>query len=385
MVRIEQDSCYKAQRQAFRTFADTEIVPIAEQYDSEQVFPDALLKKMAAEGLLGATIPTEFGGRGWDQVIAGLMHEEIGRACSSARSLLTVHLSLVSETVLRWGTYQQKAQWLPLLATGQKIAAFCLTEPEAGSDAKSVAATYEKRDGKIILNGKKRWTTFGQLADVYLVFARNADKISAFLVDRHTAGVEVTPVQGMLGTRASMIAHVTFSNCEIPEDALLGKEGFGFISIVNTALDNGRFSVALGSLGILKSCLQHSMEHASRRRQFGTFLKDHQLIKLKVTDMIAEAKAAGMLCYNAAYLRKEKQTNALIQTSLAKYYAAAAANRAAKEAVQILGALGCSEQSAVQRCFRDAKIMEIIEGSAEMQQVLISDYGFTDLSAIMED
>lgn len=370
---------------AFRKFAESEITPVAEQYDREQVFPAALLEKMAAEGFLGATIPQEYGGRGWDQVTAGLMYEEIGRACSSARSLLTVHLALVAETIARWAGSAQQAYWLPLLASGKKIAAFCLTEPEAGSDARSVAATYMQQGDRFVLNGRKRWTTFGQVADVYLVFARNKEKISAFLVNRDNPGVEVTPVQGMLGTRASMIAHVTFTDCEVEADALLGREGFGFISIVNTALDNGRYSVALGSLGILKCCLQHSMEHASRRRQFGNYLKDHQLIKLKITDMIADAKATGMLCYNAALLRKEKQANALIQTSLAKYYAAAAANRAAREAVQVLGALGCSEDSAVQRCFRDAKIMEIIEGSTEMQQLLISDHGFADLASIIED
>ena len=379
------DAHYQEQRRAFRAFAEKEIVPIANAYDNAQVFPVSLIGKMSALGFLGATIPLEYGGQGWDQVTAGLLYEEIGRACSSARSLLTVHLSLVSETINRWGSKAQKKNWLPSLASGEKIAAFCLTEPTAGSDAKSVQATYHYEEDKVVINGRKRWTTFGQSADVYLVFARQDEKLSAFLVPRNTPGVSVSPVHDILGTRASMIAHVTFDNCVLPADSLLGKEGFGFTTIMNTALDNGRFSVALGCLGILKCCLEESMHYASSRKQFGQYLNEHQLIQQKIAAMILDVKTAGTLCYNAAYRRKEKQPNAFIQTSLAKYHASTSANRAAKEAVQILGAIGCSGENTAQRCFRDAKVMEIIEGSSEMQQLLISDFGFKDLQSMLED
>ncbi len=371
-------------REQFRAFARREIKPLADQIDQEEHFPPALIGRMAAEGLLGCAIGTRYGGKGYGPLAVGLLHQEIGRVCSSARSLLTVHASLVGQTLERWGTESQKERWLPPLTAGRKVAAFCLTEENAGSDAASLGSVYEKDGSGYVLNGSKKWTTFGQVADVFLFFARQGEALSAFLVDRHAEGVRVTPVRGMLGTRGSMIADVQLTNCRVGEENLLGRAGMGFTTIANTALDNGRFSVAFGSLGIALACLEDSVAYAKQRRQFGHLLKDYQLIKRKIAAMITETKAATLLCYNAAALREAKSPDAVIQVSLAKYYAAATANRAASEAVQLHGALGCSTQLPVQRYFRDAKIMEIIEGTAEIQQILIADYGLTSLRSILD-
>lgn len=382
-MMYQLDELHLEKRKAFEKFSREEIKPLVPAYDAEEVFPAALIEKMAAQGYLGAVIPQHYGGRGWDQLTLALLHEEIGAVCSSARSLLTVHSALVAETLVRWGTAEQKAIWLPLLATGEKIAAFCLTEATSGSDAKNMQATYTPKGGGYCLNGTKKWVTFGEIADVYLFFARDDKGISAFMVERETPGVEVMPVKGLLGIRASMAADVRLNDCLVSAGNLVGRKDMGFLQIANTALDNGRFSVALGSLGIAKACLQDSIAYAQTREQFGSYLKDHQLIKQKIANMITEVKAATLLCYNAACLRDARNPNSIIQTTLAKYYAARVANRNAADAVQIHGAKGCQQGLPVERYFRDAKIMEIIEGTAEIQQILIADHGIAALANLL--
>jgi glutaryl-CoA dehydrogenase (non-decarboxylating) len=375
---------HKELRKQFREFADKEICPIANDFDREGSVPEALIQKIAAKGYLGATIPIEFGGLGMDQIAYGLLNEEIGRACSSTRSLVTVHSSLVSETILRWGTKEQKEKWLPLLSVGKKIAALGLSEPETGSDAKNIVSAYEERNDCFILNGTKKWITFAQRADVFVIIARENEAVSAFIVEKGFPGLEIVPLNGMLGTKASMVAEIHLKNCKVPKENLLGRKGMGFLQIVNTALDNGRYSVACGSLGIALACLEDSIKHAKTRKQFGVLIKDHQLIKQKIANMITGVKAARLLCYNAGWLRLTKSPNAFIQTSLAKYFASKMANESASEAVQLHGALGCHDSLSIQRYFRDAKIMEIIEGSSEIQQIMLSDYAITSMDSILE-
>jgi glutaryl-CoA dehydrogenase (non-decarboxylating) len=234
-------------RDEFRTFVKEELLGVAEEFDQQGEVPVSFIQKLAKKGYLGATIPEKYGGRGIDQLSYGLLNEEIGRGCSSVRSLITVHSSLTAETILRWGSEDQKTHWLPLLASGQKIAAFGLTEPNTGSDAQNIQSTYEDKQDTYVLNGHKKWITFGQLADVFVIVATGPSGISTFLVDKDTPGVEIKPLQGILGTRASMLAEVILTNCSIPKSRLLGRQGFGFMQIVNTALDNGRYSVACGS------------------------------------------------------------------------------------------------------------------------------------------
>jgi glutaryl-CoA dehydrogenase (non-decarboxylating) len=368
-----------------RGFVDREVVPYANEWDRQEFVPREIVSRMAECGYLGFTVPVQYGGGGMSQAFYGILNREIGRGCSSLRSLITVHSSLFCETLNRWGTEDQKSSWLPLLASGKKIAAFGLSEPSVGSDAKNIQTSFTETESGFVINGTKKWTTFGQLADVYLIVAREEGKdVSAFIVEKETPGLEVKPLKGIMGTRASMLAELHLRNCEVPRANLLGRRGMGFLQIVNTALDNGRYSVACGSLGISMACLEESIKFSRERRQFGAFLKDHQLTKQKITNMITQVKAAQLLCENAGRLRDAKDPNAIIQTSLAKYFSSTAANRIASDAVQLHGALGCHEELSVQRYFRDAKIMEIIEGSTEIQQILIADQGIQNLRSIID-
>jgi glutaryl-CoA dehydrogenase (non-decarboxylating) len=372
-------------RKDIGAFVREHILPFADEWDREEAVPRSIIDRMAESGFLGFTLPVAYGGLGMDQVSYGVLNEEIGRGCSSLRSLITVHSSLVAETVARWGSEAQREEWLPLLAKGKKLAAFGLSEPLVGSDAKNITTSCTESGGSYILNGVKKWTTFGQLADVYIVIAQNEGNVSAFLVERGTPGLEVKPLRGMMGTRASMLAELHLSDCRIPAENLLGKKGWGFMQIVNTALDNGRYSVACGSTGISRACLEESILFAKSRRQFGVLLKDHQLTRQKITNMITGVKASRLLCHNAGQLRDARNPNAIIQTSLAKYFASVTANRVASDAVQLHGALGCHEELPIQRYFRDAKVMEIIEGSTEIQQLLIADQGFQNLDSIIDN
>lgn len=375
---------HKQLQKEFRHFMETEIKPVANEYDIAGAIPESIIRKVAEKGYLGAQIPVEYGGLGMDQIAYGILNEELGRVCSSVRSLVTVHASLVSETIARWGTKEQKERWLPVLAKGEKIAAFGLSEPETGSDAKNVVTSYEETEEHFVINGVKKWITCGQRADVFVIIARKEEAVCAFIVERNDPGVEVVPLNSVIGTKASLIAEIRLKDVKIAKENLLGRKGLGFLQIVNTALDNGRYSVACGSLGIALACLEDSIRHAKTRTQFGVPLKDHQLIKQKIANMITAVKATRLLCYNAGFLRHKKDPNAFIQTSLAKYFASKAATEAASEAVQLHGALGLDETLSIQRYFRDSKVMEIIEGSSEIQQIMIADYAITNANSILE-
>jgi glutaryl-CoA dehydrogenase (non-decarboxylating) len=363
------------QREAFRSFVDARVAPFANGYDHEERLPRSLIQETAQQGYLGAILPEEYGGRGMSMLVYGLLNEEIARGCSSLRSLLTVH-GMVAHVVLKWGSKESRTRWLPLLATGEKIAAFALTEPDVGSDARAIETSAVASSNSYVLNGRKRWITFGQLADVFLVFAQCEGRPTALLVERDTPGLSIEPITGMLGVRASMLAELRFENCRVPRENIVGREGFGFSHVASMALDLGRYTVAWGCVGIGQACLEASLNYSSERRQFGAYLKDHQLIRRMLTGMITNVKAARLLCLRAGYLKDLGATEAIMETSVAKYFASTMATRVASDAVQIHGAHGCSSESSVQRHLRDAKIMEIIEGSTQMQEILIAEHGY---------
>lgn len=375
---------YRLFRAEVRAFTEAEIKPYAEQWDQEEAISEDIIRKMAQKGYLGMTVPVEFGGLGLDSTHYAILNEELGRTCSSVRSLVTVHSSLVSETMARWGTKDQKSHWLPLLTSGKVIAAYALSEPEVGSDAKSVQSSYREEDDSYVLNGVKKWITFGARADLFVAVARNGEHVSTFLVESKTPGVEIVPIKGVLGTSASMLAEIRMNEVKIPKQNLFGMKGMGFIQITNTALDNGRFSVATGALGIALASLEYSISYANIRHTFGVPIGDHQLIKKKIADMTVAVKSARLLCYHAATVRDRKDPSTYVHTTLAKYHASQAATMAATEAVQIHGAAGCISTHPVQRLFRDARIMEIIEGTSEIQQLLLSNYALKNLSEIID-
>ncbi|MBW4617796.1 MAG: acyl-CoA dehydrogenase family protein [Cyanosarcina radialis HA8281-LM2] len=376
-MKIELTPQQKDAQTAFREFVNDEIIPYADWCDREEHTPPNLIQKLAEKEYLGALIPTEFGGSNLDPIAYGLLNEEIGRGCSSLRSLLTVH-SMVARAVLKWGSRSQKEYWLPKLATGEVIAAFALSEPHVGSDAKSIETTAKLADNSYVLNGQKKWITYGQIADVFLVFAVCEGQYCAFLVEKDRPGLAIKSISVMVGVKASMLAELHLDDCVIPSDNLVGKPGFGFAYVASSALDWGRYSVAWGCVGIARACLEASLKYTDARQQFNVYLKEHQLIRQMISEAIANIKAARLLCYQAGYLKQVGDPKSIQETSIAKYFASVIANKVASDAVQIHGGNGCSSEYSVQRYWRDAKIMEIIEGSTQIQQITIADYGYQE-------
>lgn len=362
-----------AQRHAFRKFAEERLSSHAARSDREETFSDDLVREMAAEGYLGATIARRYAGREYDSLALGLLHEELGRVCTNARSLLTVH-GMVSQALHKWGSETLRERWLPAMARGEKIGAFCLTEDGAGSDAKSITAEAREERGGFVLSGRKKWTTFGRLADLFLVFAQQDGRMGAFLVERNRAGVAVEPTHGLLGMRGSLISTVTFDRCWVPAENVVGRVGFGFSHVGAAALDLGRYTVAWGCVGIGQACLEASIRYASERVQFGVPIAQHQLVQQMLTDMLVDVEAARLLCCRAGYLRDTGDSRATLETLMAKYQASTSAARIASNALQVHGGNGCSREYPVERHFRDARIMEIIEGSTQIQQITISRY-----------
>jgi len=362
-------------KKTYQQWVDQYVVPFADTFDEQQETPQSLIDQMAKDGHLGALVPVEYGGVGLDPLKWGLFCEELGRSSASLLSLVTVQ-SMAIQTLVKWGSTHQKEKWLPKLATGETIAAFGLTEPSVGSDARNIEnSAVRSDDGNYLINGKKRWISFGATATLYLVFVQLNNMPVAFLVERGMKGFAAEPIKGMLGFRSANLADLTLQDVQVSEDSMVGKPGFGFSHIAATALDQGRYSIAWGCVGLSQAALEASMDYASNRVQFGKPLVEHQLIQEMLTEMIVETKAARMLCMHASFLKSSGEPSLIMETSTAKYYASKAATKSTNSAVQIHGANGCSSDFPVQRYFRDARIMEIIEGSSQMQQIIIAKAG----------
>ena len=358
-------------RAQFRAFVEANVSPYADGFDQVQSIPPGTLRAVADQGHFGAALPVAYGGAGMDMVTLGELHEEVGRGCSSLRSLLTVH-TMASMMTARWAGEQTRREWLPRMAAGDAVAAFCLTEPEAGSDAASITMTARRSGEGYLLDGIKRWITGGQIADLLLVFARTERGPTALLVEADRAGIERIPIDDMLGTRASLLAEVRFRDCWVPRSAVIATEGAGLL-VATTALDLGRYSVACGCVGILQACLDACVSYTAKRSQGGAVLREHQLVRRLISEMVAQLSAARLLCRHAGELKDQGDPATVTATCIAKYVAASSAVRVAGDAVQLLGAHGCSTSASVSRYFRDAKIMEIIEGSTQIQQLMIAE------------
>lgn len=356
-------------------FAEKEIQPFAAQFEIDEAVPRDLINKMAEKGYLAATFPETLGGLGMDPVYYGLLSEEIGKACSSTRALLTVHTSLVGEAILRWGNPEQKERWIRPMAKGEKLACFGLTEPDVGTDAKSVKTNYRKDGNTYIVNGAKKWITFGDIADLILTVAAGEKGITAFMVERETAGVKTTPIKGLLASRAAHIAEIEFTDVRVPEENVLGRVGGGFTYIVNTALDHGRYSIAWAGIALAQAAVDAMVTYARQRSQFGKKIYNHQLIQGIIGDAVTKVHAGRALCLRAGELRKANHGSAVIETTIAKYFTSKIAMEVAIDAVQVHGGNGCYNKYPVERFFREAKILEIIEGTSQVQQEIISSYG----------
>lgn len=374
-------------RQRFADFVDEHVAPYAAAWDKAGEVPMELREKLREEGYLGAGLPTESGGGGMDALLYGLLTEEIARACSSTRSLLTVH-DMTAYTIWRWGRTHLDADLVRQLTSGEKLAAIGLSEPNVGSDATAVETTATLDGESFVLNGRKKWVTFGQVADVFMVFARCAGekdgqsvdgKLVALLVPGDTPGLSRKPMTTITGTRATRVAELFFEDCRIPAENILGRIGFGFSHVASTALDQGRFSVAWGSVGIARACLDASLEYTQNRSQFGKPLSEHQLVRRKLTEMLTSTHAARLTCCRAATLRQDGDPGATAETLMAKYVSSRAAVAAANAAVQLFGGNGLTEDYPVERYLRDAKVMEVIEGTTQIQQNLIPRFPMSEL------
>jgi alkylation response protein AidB-like acyl-CoA dehydrogenase len=354
-----------------REFVDSEVVPDAEEWDRTERLPRSILDRIGELGLWAPFVPVEDGGAGLDMVTLGKIHEEVGRGCSGLRSMLTVH-TMVSWAVWRRGSAAQRAELLPRLVSGETFGVFCLSEPDNGSDATATGTVAVEDGDDWVIDGRKKWITGGQVADVMMVFLRTGPGMSAFLVPADTPGVTITPVPNMLGTRSSMIAEIVFEDVRVPDSAMLGPRGWAAGMVMTGALDMGRYSVACGSVGIIQASLDACVAYTSTRAVADGKLRDLQLIRRKITDLVTNVRAARLLCEEAGRLKESGDPATIMATWVAKYFASTAAVAAANDAVQIHGANGCSQDYPAARLYRDSKIMEIIEGSTELQQTFIA-------------
>lgn len=356
-------------------FVRTEIRPFVNEFEEKKGIPKTLIQKMAENGYLAAPIPKEYGGLGLDPVNYGKFTEVFGKACVATRSLITVHTSLVSETLLRFGTEVQKEKWLPKLASGEAIAAFGLSEPDVGSDAKSIKTQWHEEDEYYVINGTKKWITFGHMANLFIIIASNNGRSTAFLVERSFPGVETIPIEGLMASRATFLAEIHLDNVKVPKENVVGKLHFGFEYVVSTALDNGRYSIAWAGVGIAQEALDSMVAYSRRRSQFNQKLRSFQLIRGMIGDAVTKVHAARAMSLRAGELRKAKDPDASIETTVSKYFASKVAVEVTNDALQVHGANGFTNQYPVERLYREAKVLEIIEGSSQIQQEIISDFG----------
>ncbi|PGR32547.1 acyl-CoA dehydrogenase [Bacillus cereus] len=370
MKQYLEPSQYKMY-QNFLDFVCENIEPYANSWEIEQGIPSDIIKTCAKNGYLGGTLPAEYGGLEWDYVTYGLFTEAIARGSVSLSGLFNVH-TMVTETILKWGTENQKNHWLPLLASGNQIAALALTEPGAGSDLNMIKTNFDQHGDKLILNGVKKWITFGAAADVFLVFGKlNGEQPVACLVPKDSAGVNVTHIRDMLGFKAAYLAEIEFNNVEIPLENIIGRPGFAFTYLAPYALEFGRISIAFAALGVLRTCLEICGNHVLHRSAFGNSLIDHGMISHMVTDMGVDLEASILLSLEACKAKNEHRADATEKIMIAKYFASRSGTRHSTNAVQIMGALGCNDNYSISRCFRDSKTMEIVEGSNQIHQLLL--------------
>jgi alkylation response protein AidB-like acyl-CoA dehydrogenase len=360
-------------RASAREFCEREIVPHARDWDRAEALDHGLVPKLAAAGYLGATIAEEYGGMGLDTVSYCLLMEELGRADSSVRGIVSVNLGLVGKTVAKWGTDEQKSEWLPQLASGDALGCYALTEPGSGSDPASLVTRAERNGDDWLLNGAKLFITLGSWAGLALVFARSGGEgargLTCFLVATDTAGFSASPIKGKLGLRAQDTAEVFLDGVRVPDSSRLGAEGDGF-KVAMSALDNGRISLAAGCVGIAQGCLDACVNYAGERRQFGKAISSFQLVQELLADMSVELEAARLLTWRAALLADSGQRHTL-ESSVAKYYASEVSVRAANAAVQVHGGYGYVDEYPVGKYLRDARVTTLYEGTSQIQKLII--------------
>lgn len=360
-----------------RDYVAKEVIPTVGEWDRKQEMNPAVLPRLAELGLLGICIPVRYGGQGFDYVTLGLVCEELERGDTTLRVVMSVHVGLNSLSLLQWGTEDQKQRFLVPQATGEKYAAFALTEPGVGSDVINMAATARREGDKYILNGEKMWISLASKAHHFLVVAKTDPSaghagMTAFIVTSDQAGVKSGDIHGKLGVRAGSTGWVAFENVEVPVENRLGEEGEGF-KVAMGSLDNGRYTVAAGATGLIRACLEDSLKYAKDRTTGGRPIAEHQLIKQKLGFMQQWYDAARLLYLKAGWMKNEGLRNTR-ETGVAKWFATDHSVQAALEAVQLHGAYGFSDEYPVERYLRNSKGATIYEGTSEIHQLMQADY-----------
>ncbi len=366
---------HRVLRRSVRAFCEQELRPIAAQIDQEARFPWEVAEKMGPLGYFGIQAPRELGGAGLDTISYAITIEEVSRVSAAMGLCLSVHNSVALFPILAFGSPEQRQRWVPALAKGEKIGAFCLTEPNAGSDAGGITATAMAEDDKWLVNANKVFVTNGGIADICLIFARTDPGaghkgISVVVAERGTPGFVVGDLEDLCGMRANPVSSIRLYDCRIPKYNLLGKTGMG-LKIGLAALDTGRIGIAAQALGIAQAALEEGVQYANQRQQFGVPLARHQAIQMMIADMSTQVDAARMMVYRAALIkdRKEPVTKAAAQ---AKLFAAEASCKVTDLAVQIHGGYGYSKAYAVERYYRDARVTRIYEGTSEVHRMVIA-------------
>jgi len=364
-----------------RDWARGRVLPEIGKRDAAGEFDPAVLREMGELGLLGLSIPPRYGGTGNDYIALGLACEELEHVDTSLRVVLSVHIGLNSLTLLTWGSEEQKQRWLAPQARGEKVSTYGLTEPSAGTDALGIQTTAHKDGSDYVLSGEKMWISLADVADHFMVIAwtdverkkrRDHTGMSAFLVERGMKGLTTATIHGKLGVRAGNTGSIAFDDVRVPGANLLGREGEGF-RIAMFAIDQGRYTVAAGSTGLIRACLDASVGYAQTRTTFGKPIAEHQLVKEMIAEMAGDYEACRLLWLKAGWLKNEGRRNTR-ETSLAKFYGCAAAEKAASNAVQVHGAYGFSSEYNVERFYRNAKGAQIYEGTREIHKLLQADY-----------
>lgn len=368
-----------------RDFAERELLPVAREDDRKEYYRPEIIKKMASLGLVAGLLPQGYGGSELDNISHAILVEEIGRVnFAYVVSIFMVQLCLVELTILNWGTEEQKGKYLRRLATGEILGCFGAVEPNVGSDAGAVETTALLDKDEWVLDGSKTWITNARVADIAVILARTdrsrgKRRLTAFLVETKTPGFTVREIEGKLGIRATNVAEVSLDDCRVPKENVVGKVGQG-LKIALSAIDNARFTMAAGCVGIAQACIDASVKYAQERRQFGRPIGRFQLIQEMIGDIIVETEAARYLVYRAGYHRDQGLPYSR-ETVIAKYYASKVAMQVADRAIQIHGGYGYSDEFPIERYYRDARVAPLFAGTNEMQKLIIAQHAL-GISAI---
>lgn len=357
-------------REMARDFTNAEIRPLAASIDRNEEIPSALLKKIADVGLMGTAIPEEYGGGGFGKVGFCIAQEEVARVCGSTAATIGAHQSIGAQAILLGGSEELKKKYLPRIASGEMIAAFALTEADAGSDSFNLSTRAEKKGDTWILNGEKVWITNGAIADVFSVFARTEKGITGFVVEKKFGGVSVGKNEKKLGIKGSVTNTIAFDNVEVPAENIIGVDGRGFLVAMET-LNSGRLGLGAACFGAAKEMLELSVQYSKQRKQFGEPISKFQAIQFMLSDMATRIYAMENMVYKAAF-KHDNHEDITLDAAIVKLFCSEAVSEIADQALQIHGGMGFSAELPLERFYRDARILKIFEGTNEIQKLIIS-------------